>query len=365
MRQGLSVVLCTLLAGAQARGQQAPAGSPSTWQGEPGVRPDPKRAQKAAGLGDKAAAEGKFDDALAYYAEAARFAPQDMAIVGRGAALRSKLVREHVEAAERDALTGEMEKATEELGAALRIDPGDAIVRERLAQMQSMEEKPAAQADSEIPGLPQLKPDQGNHSFNLRGDTKTVYEQVAQQFGVKTAFDPDLAPKSVRLKVDEVDFYTAMSILGTLTATFWRPVDAVEKRLQPRAGGLGRAVDHEVGPEILAIFERPDFRAFLDEEIERIVDRHVRDDVDLDLQFVDEFREDIARQAVAVRVLLDVHEMLGGRDFQRMRDHAGAAVRRGSKPDDLRAQRDRPVVSIVRQVVDGGLNGHRGAGRVS
>ena len=119
---------------------------------------------------------------------------------------------------------------------------------------------------------------------------------------------------------------------------FRRPVDSVEKRLQPRTRVLGRAVDDEVGPEILAIVERPDFRALFNEEVERIVDRHVGDDVDLDLQFVDEFREDVARQPVAVGILLDVDEMLGGRDFQRMRDDAGAAVRRGSKPDDLRAQ---------------------------
>jgi len=190
------------------------------------VRPDPKRAQKAAEFGDKAAAEGKYADALAYYEEAARFAPRDVAIVGRAAALRSKLVRTHVEAAERDALAGEMAKATEELGAALLIDPGDTIIRERLAQMQSMDEKPAAGPDTGIPGLPQLQPDDSKHSFNLRGDTKTVYEQVGQIFGVKTAFDPDLTAKNVRLRVDDVDFYTAMAILATQTATFWRPLDA-------------------------------------------------------------------------------------------------------------------------------------------
>ena len=110
------------------------------------------------------------------------------------------------------------------------------------------------------------------------------------------------------------------------------------KALQPRSGWLGRAVDDEIGPQVLAIFERPDFRAFLDEEVERIVDRHVGDDVDLDPQFVDQLREDVARQPVAVRILLKVHEMIGGRHFQRMRDHARAAVRSGPQADDLRAR---------------------------
>jgi tetratricopeptide (TPR) repeat protein len=225
MRQAASFFLSMLLVCAPARTQQAPSWTPP--QGDAVVKADPKKAQKAAELGDKAAAEGNFDTALALYEEAARYAPQDLAIVGRGAALRSKLVRSHVEAAEREAIDGHMDKATEELGAALRIDPGDTIVKERLAEMQSMEEEPAKETNTEIPGLPKLKPDAGKRSFNLRGDTKTVYEQVAQVFGVRVVFDPDLTPKNVRLRVEDgVDFYTAMSILGTETATFWRPVDA-------------------------------------------------------------------------------------------------------------------------------------------
>jgi Bacterial type II and III secretion system protein/FG-GAP-like repeat len=225
IRQAASFFLSMLLSCAQAGAQQALAWTPP--QGEALVKPDPKKAQKAAELGDKAAAEGKFDAALAFYEEAAHYASQDLAIVGRGAALRSRLVRSHVEAAERDAVDGHMDQATEELGAALRIDPGDTIVKERLAEMQSMAEEPAKEINTEIPGLPKLEPEGGKHSFNLRGDTKTVYEQVAQIFGVRAVFDPDLTSKNVRLRVEDgVDFYTAMSVLGAETATFWRPVDA-------------------------------------------------------------------------------------------------------------------------------------------
>ncbi len=266
MRQGASLFLSVLLVCAQAGAQPLPIARNQA-AAEAGVRPNPKRAQKAAERGDKVAAEGRFSDALAFYEEAARYAPQDMAIVGRGAALRSKLVRDHVNAAERDALAGEMDKATEELGAALRIDPGDTIVRERLAQMQSMEEKPANPVNTEIPGLPQLKPDGGKHGFNFRGDTKTVYEQMALLFGVKAAFDPDLAVKDVKLRVDDVDFFTAMSLLGEQTGTFWRPLDAKllfvaadtpEKRKQyglevEQTFGLPAATGPEDMPDLLRI----------------------------------------------------------------------------------------------------------------
>ena len=113
------------------------------------------------------------------------------------------------------------------------------------------------------------------------------------------------------------------------------------------------------------IFERPGLRALLDEEIERIVDRHVGDDVDFDLQFVDKFREDVAREPVAVRILLMVHEMLGGRNLQRVRDDPGAAVGRGPEPDDLRAERHRAIVFVVCEVMDRGSDRHGFRGLVT
>ncbi len=221
---------------------QVPAQAPSPSQLQtPMERPDPKRAQKAAERGDKAEAAGRFDEALAAYEEAARYAPQDVAIVERGAALRSRLVRAQVEAAERDALAGRLTQATEELGAALRVDPGNTIVEERLAQLKAMDDEPRAKPTTGISGLPRLQPQGGKHNLNLRGDTKTVYEQLAGLFGVKATFDPDLTARNVRLHVDGVDFYTGMSLLGTQSGTFWRPLnptlmfvapDTPEKRRQ-------------------------------------------------------------------------------------------------------------------------------------
>ena len=126
-----------------------------------------------------------------------------------------------------------------------------------------------------------------------------------------------------------------------------------------RPDRLRRAINDKVGPQVLAVFERPDLRALFDEEIERVVDRHVGDDVDLDLQFVDEVGKDVAGEPVAVRILLVVHEMAGGRHFQRMRDDPGPAVGRGPQPDDLRPERDRPVIEVMRQVMDGGSDRHR------
>jgi len=236
IRSSTSLLLSFLLCA------QVLAQAPSTSQPQvPMVRPDPKRAQKSVDRGDKAQAAGNLDEALLAYEEAARYAPQEPYVIERGAALRSKLVRAYAEAAERDALAGLLTQATQELRAALRIDPGNKLVEERLAQLKAMDDGLRAKPPTGISGLPRLHPQAGKRNLNLRGDTKTVYEQFAVLFGVKASFDPDLTMRNVQLRVDEVDFYTGMSLLGTQSATFWRPVnptlmfvapDTPEKRRQ-------------------------------------------------------------------------------------------------------------------------------------
>ncbi|HMD09317.1 MAG TPA: FG-GAP-like repeat-containing protein [Candidatus Acidoferrum sp.] len=202
--------------------------------------PNPKYAKKISELADKELAEGHFDEALNYYQQAARYAPQDSALLERIASMRSKLVRDHVEAAERDALAGHAEVATEELAKALLIDPSNTIVTERLNQMKAMKDEPLA-PDQKIEGMPELKPRAVKLDLNLRGDIKAVYEQVGQLFGIKITFDPDLPSRTVRLHAMDIDFATALKILGVQTGTFFRPLtstllfvaqDTVEKRRQ-------------------------------------------------------------------------------------------------------------------------------------
>src|SRR6202790_4663599 len=186
---------------------------------------DLKRAQKAAERGDQAEAAGRIDEALLYYQEAAHYAPRDARYIAKEAALRSKLVRSHVDLAERAALEGRMEKATEELRKALHIDPGNTVVAERLTQMNSMEDEPPSKEQLAMTGLPKLQPKSGKQDLDLRGETRSVYEELCARFGIKASFDPDVAGRQVRLRVENVDFYTALMLLGTQTGTFWRALN--------------------------------------------------------------------------------------------------------------------------------------------
>jgi tetratricopeptide (TPR) repeat protein len=264
LRQPASLLLSALLLCSQL-----PAQEPATSHSKTVTpQPDAKRAQKAAERGEKAEAAGRLEEALEAYQEAAGYAPGDEVIVGHAVALRSKLVRVYTEAAERDALAGHLDLATEKLAAALQIDPGATIVAERLAQMKAMEDEPASKpSTAEIIGLPRLQPQKGKHPIDLRGDTKTAYGQLANLFGVTAAFDPDLTPRNVRLRLDDTDFYTAISILGQQTGTFWRPLnptllfvapDTLEKHRQygleaEQTFALPAAVGPEEATEILRV----------------------------------------------------------------------------------------------------------------
>src|SRR3984893_1986093 len=127
LRQAASLVLSLLLcASTPAQQPQLSSATPNAI-----VRPDPKRAQRLVEQGEKAEADGRNDDALLAYDEAAGLAPQNLALVGRGAALRSRLIREHVDRAEQLALAGKLPQAKEELPMAMRIGPANKVVAGR------------------------------------------------------------------------------------------------------------------------------------------------------------------------------------------------------------------------------------------
>src|SRR5215475_10833602 len=187
----------------------------------PNKTQDLKKAEREIQQGEKAEKAGKLDEALALYDAAAIDAPMNVDIVGHAAALRGKMVRAHVDAAENAAIRGDLRKATDELHTALKIDPGNTVLAEREAQMKSMSAEvdwPTGPTEEyKLQGPPTLKPLAGKKNFDMRGDTRGAYESVARAFGIAVAFDPDLLSRNVKFRVDRVDFETAMRILGQQT----------------------------------------------------------------------------------------------------------------------------------------------------
>ncbi len=189
---------------------------------------DLKAAERAAERGDKAVAAGKLQEAVEDYQQAVRAAPGDVGIARRAAGVRAQVVQNIVDEAEAAALDGELDKATALMREALLIDPGNTIVAERMAQMKQMPKEYLPRGDKEdyaLKGPATLKPQPGKKPVNVRGDSKSAYEQVAGMFGIKVAFDPDLTGKNIKLRLEGADFYTAMQLLGVESQTFYRVVN--------------------------------------------------------------------------------------------------------------------------------------------
>lgn len=61
-------------------------------------------------------------------------------------------------------------------------------------------------------------------TLHIAEDSKTVYQAVAKLAGINVIFDPDYNGKRISVDLSKVSMDDALSILGTVSGTFWRPV---------------------------------------------------------------------------------------------------------------------------------------------
>ena len=105
----------------------------------------------------------------------------------------------------------------------------------------------------------------------------------------------------------------------------------------------------EIGGEVFV-------RVRVDEEVEGVDHRQLRQQIDLHGEVVDGIGEHHPRLPVAVRILLPIQEMFGRADLQRIVGHRRAAVRCRAQADDLGTEPDGPAVAITGEVMEAGLD---------
>lgn len=214
----LTTALCagtpTLPAAAQEQARRPASDEP---------RQDSRKARRAYERGQAAEQAGDWLAAFDHYSEAIRLWPRDTQYWSARERVRFQLVQQHVDRAERAAIARQFERARQELLEALAYDPEYSIARERLAQLPSPP-PPPGQQEYNLNTI-RLRPDAGVRSFRFSGDLRAAYELVCREFGVTVGFDPDLSGRQIRFRVEDVDFETALRLLGQQTATFWRAVD--------------------------------------------------------------------------------------------------------------------------------------------
>lgn len=222
----LDTIFALFLCAACGTAAQAYSAAPSSQaaQRDSTPAPDAKRAKASYERGLKAEKQENWLLAFAAYSEAVQQSSSNREYLLRREIARGKVVGEEVDRAEQDAVIGDVDQARRELRDALMLDPSDDIVRERLAQLAPSSAEMLRKLITEPAGMIRLQPLTGTRNFDFRGDTKSTYQEVAREFGVHASFDVDLQAQSAHLKAENVDFATAMRILGDLTGTFWRPL---------------------------------------------------------------------------------------------------------------------------------------------
>lgn len=227
MRQ---VILCAglLLAAGLPVYSQTPA-KPSSrppQNATPAFKPEPEKAKKAFKQGMKAEQAEEWQGAYDAFFDAVNWAPDVQQYLTHRELARSRLVQQKMDRAEREAVSGRLDEARKELLAARTLDPTNSVVRERYAELTALRPGPLEQMalDMKLEAPPILQHLEGKRNFDIRGDTTAAYQNLARQFGVEVAFDVDLRPRQVRLKMSDLDFPTAARLLERMTGTFWRPL---------------------------------------------------------------------------------------------------------------------------------------------
>ena len=218
-----------ILRGASPQTQlQQPTQIPGYTTAAPQARPrtvspeDLKKAQRAFEKGGAAEKNEDWQSAFDAYAEAGRLAPGRLEYLQRLDVVRSRLVQGHIDQAEREAAIGDIAKARQEMRIASALDPDDTIITERLRELRRLAPDIPLEEPENISHEVRLEPSAGKFSLQIKGDTRSAYEQVGRLFGLQVSFDPDLRARPVRVEADDLDFESMMRVLSFQTGTFYR-----------------------------------------------------------------------------------------------------------------------------------------------
>jgi general secretion pathway protein D len=190
---------------------------------------DLKEAQNAYARGLKFEERQHFQEAFVQFDQAARLAPQESQFFSAREVAKAQLVFQHTSRGDAFLASTQRVEAAAEFHAALELDPDNTYTQQRLAEAMrdtvdtSLRGLTALLADSsEI----HLDPRSERATFHYRGDSRGLFTELASAYGVTAQFDDSLQNKQVRFYVDDVDFFTALSLACRVSKAMWTPLDA-------------------------------------------------------------------------------------------------------------------------------------------
>jgi general secretion pathway protein D len=229
-----------------APAQSAPAGTPNatgnaqaqtdqtlTAQAEDIKEPtnsDKRRAAKVFLEGDKLFVEGRFDEAIERYTQAAELDGTNGNYKLSIEVARSHAVTALIQAAAKARLVGDEGTARADLQQALKLDPKSAEVTQHLYELgddvvRSETQPLYGDTGNDLGAVPTLAPLSTTFSFHLHSDQVQVLRQVFNTYGIQPMFDSSVTGTPVRFDVDDATFAEAARLVGLATNTFFVPLD--------------------------------------------------------------------------------------------------------------------------------------------
>jgi Flp pilus assembly secretin CpaC len=195
------------------------------------TKSDVKKAHIAYSRGLKLEEHRRFDEAFLAFDEASRLVPGDQHFFAAREVAKSQLVYQHTARGDALLADAQREPAAAEFRAALQLDPDNDYMQSRLAEAV----RPLATASaSGIPSLEgysgeiHLQPKTEHASFHYRGDVRGLFTEVARSYGIVAQFDDSVQAKTVRFFVDDIDFFTALTLACRVSKTMWTPLDSTQ-----------------------------------------------------------------------------------------------------------------------------------------
>jgi type II secretory pathway component GspD/PulD (secretin) len=192
---------------------------------------DRRRAAKLYLSSSKLFTDGRFEEALSGYQQAAKLDPGNPDYPLAAGVARSHAVTALIQAAAKDRVSGDAAQARAALAHALELEPDNPQVKQHLyelgddallGQPRPLYEKAEKTAGEGV----ELKPAAGVHSFHLHADQRQIIQQVFNAYGIDVTVDDSVRGALTRLDMDNASFEQAARIVGMVTASFYVPLDA-------------------------------------------------------------------------------------------------------------------------------------------
>ena len=182
-----------------------------------------KQAKQAFQRGLKLEKANKLDEAFDEFKKAADLAPRDVEYVTMRELVKQQLVFDHLQRGNGALAGGQQILAMGEFRTALSLDPSNDFAKQRLSDAVSSDSKTPKAAPRVIESSTEIRavPSEALQTFHLRGDSKALIPQIASAYGITTTLEDSVVSRRVRFDVENVDFYEAMRLMGSITKTFW------------------------------------------------------------------------------------------------------------------------------------------------